>query len=86
MQDFASKCCQFNAARSPSNATIMNADGIYLATYSSLLLNLKLIFSGYYKGESVCCFLNIFYSIVSDVTLNFVCILDDNTPVRRRVR
>lgn len=53
MQDFASKCCQFNAARSASTSTIMNADGIYLATYSALLLNLKLIYSGYYNGVTV---------------------------------
>jgi brefeldin A-inhibited guanine nucleotide-exchange protein 3 len=29
--------------------TIINADGIYLATYSALLLNLKLIKQGYYQ-------------------------------------
>lgn len=31
--------------------TIMNADGIYLATYSALLLNLKLIRINYYVEE-----------------------------------
>ncbi|XP_043279234.1 brefeldin A-inhibited guanine nucleotide-exchange protein 3 isoform X2 [Venturia canescens] len=32
--------------------TIMNADGIYLATYAALLLNLKLIRMNYYSDES----------------------------------
>lgn len=31
--------------------TIMNADGIYLATYAALLLNLKLIKLNYYEEE-----------------------------------
>ncbi len=31
--------------------TILNADGVYLATYSALLLNLKLIQSDYYSSE-----------------------------------
>lgn len=30
----------------------MNADGIYLATYAALLLNLKLIRINYYHEES----------------------------------
>lgn len=30
----------------------MNADGVYLATYSALLLNLKLIQSGHYDGNN----------------------------------
>lgn len=30
----------------------MNADGIYLATYAALLLNLKLIRMNYYEDES----------------------------------
>ncbi|CAH2043984.1 unnamed protein product, partial [Iphiclides podalirius] len=41
MQDFASKCCQHNAAQPPATACIMNADGVYLATYAALLLTLK---------------------------------------------
>lgn len=32
--------------------TIMNADGIYLATYAALLLNLKLVRQGYYDKDS----------------------------------
>lgn len=35
-----------------SSSTIMNADGIYLATYSALLLNLKLIRQGYYQNDT----------------------------------
>lgn len=31
--------------------TIMNADGIYLATYAALLLNLKLIRMNYYNED-----------------------------------
>ena len=31
--------------------TIINADGIYLATYAALLLNLKLIKQGYYVEQ-----------------------------------
>lgn len=42
MQEFASKCCQHNAAQPPATACIMNADGIYLATYAALLLTLRL--------------------------------------------
>ena len=30
----------------------MNADGIYLATYAALLLNLKLIRMNYYEDDS----------------------------------
>lgn len=31
---------------------IVNADGVYLATYTALLLNLKLIHANYYDGLS----------------------------------
>lgn len=31
--------------------SIINADGIYLATYSALLLNLKLVKLGYYQQD-----------------------------------
>ncbi|KAM3965804.1 LOW QUALITY PROTEIN: brefeldin A-inhibited guanine nucleotide-exchange protein 3 [Aphomia sociella] len=41
MQEFASKCCQHNAMAPPATACIMNADGVYLATYAALLLNLR---------------------------------------------
>ena len=30
---------------------ILNADGVYLATYSALLLNLKLMYRGYYASQ-----------------------------------
>lgn len=57
LQEFASKCCQHNSAQNHEFTTIMNADGIYLATYSALLLDLKLIQSGHYdesnKGATV---------------------------------
>ncbi|KAF2882548.1 hypothetical protein ILUMI_23626 [Ignelater luminosus] len=52
LQEFASKCCQHNAAQNYEITTIMNADGIYLATYSALLLNLKLIQCGHYEENN----------------------------------
>lgn len=36
---------------SPTGGAILNADGVYLATYSALLLNLKLLRNGYYLSE-----------------------------------
>lgn len=48
LQEFASKCCQHNSAQSYEISTIMNADGVYLATYSALLLDLKLVQTGHY--------------------------------------
>ncbi|KAJ8951561.1 hypothetical protein NQ318_020436 [Aromia moschata] len=52
LQEFASKCCQHNSAQSYEIATIMNADGVYLATYSALLLDLKLIQAGHYEEHN----------------------------------
>ncbi|XP_054267676.1 brefeldin A-inhibited guanine nucleotide-exchange protein 3-like [Macrosteles quadrilineatus] len=52
LQEFASKYCQEQYARKDFNGTIMNADGIYLATYAALLLNLKLIQQGYYDNDT----------------------------------
>lgn len=52
LQEFASKCCQHNSAQSYEITTIMNADGIYLATYSALLLDLKLIQAGHYDESN----------------------------------
>ncbi|XP_076275954.1 brefeldin A-inhibited guanine nucleotide-exchange protein 3 [Rhynchophorus ferrugineus] len=49
LQEFASKCCQHNSAQNYEISTIMNADGVYLATYSALLLDLKLIQVGHYE-------------------------------------
>ncbi|KAL1497847.1 hypothetical protein ABEB36_008734 [Hypothenemus hampei] len=49
LQEFASKCCQHNSAQNFEVSTIMNADGVYLATYSALLLDLKLIQAGHYE-------------------------------------
>ncbi|XP_039275830.1 brefeldin A-inhibited guanine nucleotide-exchange protein 3 [Nilaparvata lugens] len=56
IQEFSSKYCQglySDNKHMEGNAspTIINADGIYLATYSALLLNLKLIQHGYYQHE-----------------------------------
>ncbi|XP_057667053.1 brefeldin A-inhibited guanine nucleotide-exchange protein 3 isoform X2 [Diorhabda carinulata] len=53
LQEFASKCCQHNSAQNYEISTIMNADGIYLATYSALLLDLKLVQSGQYEDKSI---------------------------------
>ncbi|XP_076240885.1 brefeldin A-inhibited guanine nucleotide-exchange protein 3 isoform X2 [Calliopsis andreniformis] len=65
LQNFASEYCQgvFTTQQkiqeqtdistdSCALITIMNADGIYLATYAALLLNLKLIRINYYHEES----------------------------------
>ncbi|XP_063243212.1 brefeldin A-inhibited guanine nucleotide-exchange protein 3 [Bacillus rossius redtenbacheri] len=64
IQHFSSKYCQGLFAQQQlkpddsSNTqnltliTIINADGIYLATYSALLLNLKLIRQGYYQQDT----------------------------------
>lgn len=60
--------------------TIMNADGIYLATYAALLLNLKLIQISYYHEEGrqipiseVCLMTNIliFFEFVALIFVNF---------------
>lgn len=53
LQEFASKCCQHNSAQNYEITTIMNADGVYLATYSALLLNYKLIQCGHYEANNV---------------------------------
>lgn len=53
MQEFASKCCQHNAAQPPATSCIMNADGVYLATYSALLLTLKQRRINYYINPEV---------------------------------
>lgn len=64
LQEFASKYCEGmwkkQDLQKPRNdetnlrpVTIVNADGIYLATFSTLLLNLKLVKSGYYEGKAV---------------------------------
>ncbi|KAJ0174537.1 hypothetical protein K1T71_009645 [Dendrolimus kikuchii] len=51
MQEFASKCCQHNASQPPATACIMNADGVYLATYAALLLTLKQRKTQYYSDH-----------------------------------
>lgn len=40
-----------SSTRNLTLITIINADGIYLATYLALLLNLKLIKQGYYQEQ-----------------------------------
>ncbi|CAM1291637.1 KIAA1244 (predicted) [Pycnogonum litorale] len=65
LQEFASDYCDAinnkttdvkesdsDSSDSLFNITIMNADGVYLATYSALLLNLKLLRLGYYTDET----------------------------------
>ncbi|XP_076182641.1 brefeldin A-inhibited guanine nucleotide-exchange protein 3 isoform X2 [Ptiloglossa arizonensis] len=61
LQNFASEYCQAQqkiqeqtdiSTDSCALITIMNADGIYLATYAALLLNLKLIRINYYHEDS----------------------------------
>ncbi|XP_055950997.1 brefeldin A-inhibited guanine nucleotide-exchange protein 3-like isoform X2 [Argiope bruennichi] len=64
LQEFSSKYCEglWQSQQSikdssdekefSSHITILNADGIYLALYSALLLNLKLIRNDYYKEFS----------------------------------
>ncbi|XP_023223516.1 brefeldin A-inhibited guanine nucleotide-exchange protein 3-like [Centruroides sculpturatus] len=57
IQEFSSKYCEDswklqhdeNDTNDDPYITIINADGIYLATYSSLLLNLKLLLINYYN-------------------------------------
>lgn len=51
MQEFASAVCQENSMNFSDfdyNLTAINADGIYLAIYSALLLSLQLTRAGYY--------------------------------------
>lgn len=54
MQEFASGICQDNSLTYSDfdyNLTTLNADGIYLATYSALLLGLQLTRAGHYEEE-----------------------------------
>lgn len=56
MQEFASAICTENAANysdSDYNLTAINADGIYLATCSALMLSLQLMKAGHYGDSSV---------------------------------
>ena len=46
-----SVCYPTDSQGEDSQSAILNADGVYLATYSVLLLNLKLIKAGYYSSE-----------------------------------
>ncbi|KAI0235880.1 Brefeldin A-inhibited guanine nucleotide-exchange protein 3 [Lamellibrachia satsuma] len=53
MQKFSSDVCAALMTESqPASASVpLNADGVYLATYSALSLNLKLHLQGYYNSE-----------------------------------
>lgn len=56
MQEFASSICQDNSLTYSDyeyNLTTLNADGIYLATYSALLLGLQLTRAGHYEEVDV---------------------------------
>lgn len=56
MQEFASAICQENSLNYSDfdyNLTAINADGIYLATYSALLLSLQLMKAGHYDDADV---------------------------------
>lgn len=56
MQEFASNICQENSMNYSDfdyNLTAINADGIYLATYSALLLSLQLMTAGHYDDLDV---------------------------------
>ena len=53
--DYATESCDPNrmtGSGGESDRAILNADGVYLATFSCLSLSLKLSLSGFYKGES----------------------------------
>lgn len=56
MREFASNICQENSMNYSDfdyNLTAINADGIYLATYSALLLGLQLMRGGHYYDSDV---------------------------------
>lgn len=57
LQEFASSICQENSLSYSDfeyNLTAINADGIYLATCSALLLSIQLMKSGHYDQQNVC--------------------------------
>lgn len=56
LQEFASAICQENSTNFSDidyNLTAINADGIYLATCSALLLSLQLMKVGHYDNTEV---------------------------------
>lgn len=56
MQEFSSNICQENSMNYSDfdyNLTAINADGIYLATYSALLLSYQLMKAGHYDDPDV---------------------------------
>lgn len=65
IQDFASNICQENSMNYSDfdyNLTAINADGIYLATYSALLLSFQLMKSGHYENSEVRIKINVTFS------------------------
>lgn len=58
-----------------SHIAIVNADGVYLACYSALLFNLKLIHSGWYKDSSTDIPVSqVFTFIIFNPLLKFTCL------------
>jgi hypothetical protein len=56
IQEFSSSICQknqMNISDFDYNLTIINADGIYLAVYSTFLLSLQLMRVGHYDKTKV---------------------------------
>ncbi|XP_035687404.1 brefeldin A-inhibited guanine nucleotide-exchange protein 3-like isoform X3 [Branchiostoma floridae] len=56
LQTFASRFCagvmeKHKQGQGSANLPVLNADGVYVATFSALLLNLKLVRMGHYNGQ-----------------------------------
>ncbi|KAI8520628.1 hypothetical protein Bbelb_003820 [Branchiostoma belcheri] len=56
LQTFASRFCagvmeKHKQGQGSPNLPVLNADGVYVATFSALLLNLKLVRMGHYNGQ-----------------------------------
>lgn len=66
MQEFAATICQQNSLNFSDfdyNLTAINADGIYLATYSALLLSYQLMKAGHYIEDNVNTNLLLYYNV-----------------------
>lgn len=76
IQDFASNICQENSLNYSDydyNLTAINADGIYLATYSALLLSFQLMKAGHYENSEVCSnYVNFNHFVVVTLTIFIV--------------
>ncbi|CAH1227063.1 ARFGEF3 [Branchiostoma lanceolatum] len=56
LQTFASRFCagvmeKHKQGQGSANLPVLNADGVYVSTFSALLLNLKLVRMGHYNGQ-----------------------------------